>query len=136
MTIQRADSYVPEIAVREFPNLSPQQKRIVEMVCQGWENKRIASALGVSPRTVQTHMHNIFSKTTVRTRSQLTAEYRKWEANQVRVDEQDKVDMRGQYGEAMYAVVHHPYFGAILGNIPKQHRDRFKELMHFMGVHR
>lgn len=42
--------------------LSPQQKKVLELLEQGLSNKEIAAALSISPNTVKNHIQNIFKK--------------------------------------------------------------------------
>jgi DNA-binding NarL/FixJ family response regulator len=51
-------------------SLTPQQFRVLTMVCDGLLNKQIAYELGVSEATVKAHVTAIFRKLGVRTRTQ------------------------------------------------------------------
>ncbi|WP_339510649.1 response regulator transcription factor ErdR [Pseudomonas sp. RL_15y_Pfl2_60] len=51
-------------------SLTPQQFRVLTMVCEGLLNKQIAYELGVSEATVKAHVTAIFRKLGVRTRTQ------------------------------------------------------------------
>lgn len=51
-------------------SLTPQQFRVLTMVCEGLLNKQIAYQLGVSEATVKAHVTAIFRKLGVRTRTQ------------------------------------------------------------------
>lgn len=51
-------------------SLTPQQFRVLTMVCEGLLNKQIAYDLGVSEATVKAHVTAIFRKLGVRTRTQ------------------------------------------------------------------
>ncbi|MDY7220425.1 response regulator transcription factor ErdR [Denitrificimonas sp. JX-1] len=51
-------------------NLTPQQFRVLAMVCDGLLNKQIAFELNVSEATVKAHVTAIFRKLNVRTRTQ------------------------------------------------------------------
>ena len=50
--------------------LTPQQFRVLTMVCEGLLNKQIAYDLNVSEATVKAHVTAIFRKLNVRTRTQ------------------------------------------------------------------
>lgn len=39
--------------------LTPQQERVVDGLCRGWSNTRIARALGIAPSTVKGHLNAI-----------------------------------------------------------------------------
>lgn len=49
-----------------FPSLSPKEKQIAEMIRQGKNSKEIASMLGASVATVNTHRNNIRKKLNIR----------------------------------------------------------------------
>ncbi|WP_263264020.1 response regulator transcription factor ErdR [Pseudomonas sp. RIT-PI-S] len=51
-------------------SLTPQQFRVLTMVCEGLLNKQIAFELGVSEATIKAHVTAIFRKLGVRTRTQ------------------------------------------------------------------
>lgn len=53
--------------------LSPREWEVLQLVASGDTNKRIASALSISERTVERHVSNIFHKLGVSTRSAATA---------------------------------------------------------------
>jgi DNA-binding NarL/FixJ family response regulator len=51
-------------------SLTPQQFRVLTMVCEGLLNKQIAYELSVSEATIKAHVTAIFRKLNVRTRTQ------------------------------------------------------------------
>jgi RNA polymerase sigma factor (sigma-70 family) len=51
--------------------LTEREREVVRWVIQGMTNKEIASQLGISEKTVKTHLSNIFSKLNVSKRLQL-----------------------------------------------------------------
>jgi DNA-binding CsgD family transcriptional regulator len=51
--------------------LSPREKQVVELVLQGKSNKQIAFSLGVSERTIEFHLKNIYIKMNVASRVEL-----------------------------------------------------------------
>src|SRR3546814_9470037 len=53
-------------------SLTPQQFRVLTMVCEGLLNKQIAYELSVSEATIKAHVTAIFRKLGVRTRTQAT----------------------------------------------------------------
>jgi DNA-binding NarL/FixJ family response regulator len=59
---------------RELPariaDLTPQQRRVLELVCQGRHNKEIAVDLGVTEATIKAHVTQILQKLGVRSRTQ------------------------------------------------------------------
>ncbi|EBG9831423.1 LuxR family transcriptional regulator [Salmonella enterica subsp. enterica serovar Derby] len=56
--------------------LTPKEREIVGMVCEGASNKLIARQLNISLSTVKTHLRNIFAKTEVINRTELVSRTR------------------------------------------------------------
>lgn len=56
-----------------FTLLSPQEKKVLELVVQGRTNKEIGEKLGLSENTVKNYLGNVFEKLHVRRRSQAAA---------------------------------------------------------------
>jgi DNA-binding CsgD family transcriptional regulator len=50
--------------------LTPRERDVLAMISQGFSNKRIARALGISPETVKTHVKRIFVKLAVNSRTE------------------------------------------------------------------
>ncbi|MBX3724716.1 MAG: response regulator transcription factor [Xanthomonadales bacterium] len=50
--------------------LTPQQRRVLELVARGQLNKQIADAMGIQERTVKAHLTAIFERLGVRNRTQ------------------------------------------------------------------
>lgn len=53
--------------------LTGREKEIIECVCLGYKNKKIASVLSLSEQTVKAHLNRIFRKFNISSRSQLVA---------------------------------------------------------------
>ena len=53
--------------------LGKREQEVVIWAVQGMTNKEIAAQLGISPKTVKTHLQNVFRKLNVRRRVQLSA---------------------------------------------------------------
>ena len=74
------DSYEPEAAAEEdearaelarrFASLTPQQMKILRLICQGKANKEISYELSIAEATVKTHISAIMSKIIARRRTQ------------------------------------------------------------------
>ncbi len=57
-----------------WERLTPAERAVVELLCEGLTNPEIAERLTLSPRTVQRHLYKVFRKVDVRSRTQLVAE--------------------------------------------------------------
>ena len=57
-------------AAPPFPELSPREREILELVAAGRSNTDIAGSLGVAPKTVRNHVSTIFAKLQVRDRAE------------------------------------------------------------------
>jgi DNA-binding NarL/FixJ family response regulator len=55
--------------------LTPSELIVVEEVAKGLSNQAVATALGKSQRTIESHVSNILSKTGLKNRTQLTLWY-------------------------------------------------------------
>ena len=53
---------------RQTSRLTPREREVVRLVCQGMKNKQIASNLGITPGTVKVHLMHIFEKTGLKDR--------------------------------------------------------------------
>lgn len=51
--------------------ITPREREIVELVCQGLRNREIADRMSITPGTVKVHLMHIFEKTGVKDRFQL-----------------------------------------------------------------
>ena len=54
-------------------DLTPQERQVATLVRQGLSNRDTAARLFVSPRTVDFHLRNVFTKLAVSSRAELTA---------------------------------------------------------------
>ena len=54
-----------------WDSLTPTEHKVVELAAEGLTNPQIATRLGVSPRTVQSHLAHVFAKLHVSTRAEL-----------------------------------------------------------------
>ena len=57
----------------EADSLTPRERDVMELVCQGLPTKRIAASLAISAWTVNDHLRAIYAKSGVANRSQLMA---------------------------------------------------------------
>jgi DNA-binding NarL/FixJ family response regulator len=62
-------SRVPANRGEVFPELTPREREVLELVAQGRRNAAIAAALGMAPKTVANHLSSIFAKLQVADRS-------------------------------------------------------------------
>jgi two-component system response regulator DevR len=73
MAIVRANAQ-PDPA-KLFTSLSPQEKRVLDLVVLGKTNKEIGDKLGLSDNTVKNYLGSVFEKLNVKSRSQAAALY-------------------------------------------------------------
>jgi DNA-binding CsgD family transcriptional regulator len=66
-TGERTRKRSPESKVR----LTPQEARVAQLVAQGGTNVEIAAQMFISPSTVEYHLHKVFRKLGIRSRTQL-----------------------------------------------------------------
>jgi DNA-binding CsgD family transcriptional regulator len=64
-TVRRRDDAAGEVV------LTPQERQVAQLVKKGMSNKEVAAQLFVSPRTVDFHLRNVFTKTGVSSRGEL-----------------------------------------------------------------
>ena len=62
-----------------WENLTPRQKQVTALVCQGYTNRQIAARLKISPETVKTHVRNILYKFNLHRRSELLRTLSGWD---------------------------------------------------------
>jgi DNA-binding NarL/FixJ family response regulator len=60
-------------ADRERGTLTPREQQVLAQAAQGRSNKEVAKRLGISEGTVKIHLHNVYRKTGVRNRTELTS---------------------------------------------------------------
>jgi DNA-binding NarL/FixJ family response regulator len=63
----------PDISEKALAGLTKRERQIVKLVCAGLANKEVGRQLDLSTGTVGVHLHNIFSKLAIKTRTALTA---------------------------------------------------------------
>jgi DNA-binding CsgD family transcriptional regulator len=66
-TGERARRREPELQ----SELTPQEVRIASLACDGRSNPEIATTLSISPRTVEYHLHKVFTKLSITSRTEL-----------------------------------------------------------------
>lgn len=71
----RARHTADRAARQRFGQLSAREHEVLGLIVEGLTNKEIARALGVSPRTVETHRANLFAKLEVGSLAQLIRHY-------------------------------------------------------------
>lgn len=55
-------------------SLTPRERDVVALLCNGLSNKAIAGRLSIAEGTVKIHVHNVFQKLNVLSRAQLVAD--------------------------------------------------------------
>lgn len=74
--LAQAGAVLPGPALQEggappVPRLSVAERRVVELVGEGWSNAQIASRLSLSRRTVESHLHNVYRRLGIGSRVEL-----------------------------------------------------------------
>jgi NarL family two-component system response regulator LiaR len=64
------DSLVDDRGGAEEPELTPREQEVLELIARGFANKRIALELGISEKTVKTHVGHVLAKLGVSDRTQ------------------------------------------------------------------
>jgi len=67
----------PVMAQGTLEGLSPRENDVLRMLAEGLTDREIATALVISPRTVETHVSNILHKLAVRNRAEAAQRYRR-----------------------------------------------------------
>ena len=57
-----------------WDRITPSERAVIDLLCEGLTNPQIAERLTLSPRTVQRHLYSVFKKVGVASRTQLVAE--------------------------------------------------------------
>lgn len=47
---------------RTLPTLTPREREVIQLVAEGESSKQVASRLGISPKTAETHRNNVMQK--------------------------------------------------------------------------
>lgn len=66
----RGGSVAPANDDQGYSDLTPREREVLKLVASGRANKEIGTELGISERTVKTHISNIFSKLQLTDRTQ------------------------------------------------------------------
>lgn len=59
-----------------LPSLTPRERDVARLVAAGQRNRTIATALGISEGTVKMHLHNVYAKLRLESRTQLAVSIR------------------------------------------------------------
>jgi len=60
----------------DLPSVSPREEEVLALLADGLTDREIAARLGISPRTVETHVGSLLNKLGVRNRAQAARRYR------------------------------------------------------------
>ena len=63
--------YAQEELLRRWDTLTAREKDVAAYVCLGYTNRQVGEILSISPDTVKFHLHNVFIKYDVKSRTQL-----------------------------------------------------------------
>jgi DNA-binding CsgD family transcriptional regulator len=66
------DESVPSVS--GIDRLTPREREVVVLIARGYTYKETAADLGISVKTLENHMHNIFRKLGVASRHELTTQ--------------------------------------------------------------
>ena len=69
--LQATGEHARKRTVDTVDQLTPQEAQVARLVAQGTTNREIAAQLFISPNTVEYHLHKVFRKLNVKTRTQL-----------------------------------------------------------------
>ena len=67
----RAELARTKVAPAEDLGLTPSERRVAELAASGMTNRDVASALFISPKTVETNLARIYRKLGIRSRAEL-----------------------------------------------------------------
>jgi RNA polymerase sigma factor (sigma-70 family) len=74
--VRRRERLAADQWVRErYTSLSEREREVLALIVEGLTNKEIGRALGLSPRTVETHRANLFAKLQVDNLAHLIRHY-------------------------------------------------------------
>jgi DNA-binding CsgD family transcriptional regulator len=62
-----------------WDSLTAREKEVTALVCLGYTNRQAAGRMGISAETVKYHLHNILTKYSLKSRSQLQQLLREWD---------------------------------------------------------
>jgi DNA-binding NarL/FixJ family response regulator len=71
--LERAEKI--DLATKGYANLTPREREIALLAMSGLRNKAIASALHLFEGTVKIHLHNIFRKLGVKSRTAMLVRF-------------------------------------------------------------
>jgi two-component system, NarL family, nitrate/nitrite response regulator NarL len=78
---------------RETSRLTPRERDVVRLVCQGMKNKQIAANLGITAGTVKVHLMHIFEKTGLKDRFALAVHGRTLPGLEAEAEESDALKL-------------------------------------------
>lgn len=56
----------------ELEDLTPREREVVTLIARGYKYREVSESLGISQKTLETHMRNVFEKLGVASRSEVT----------------------------------------------------------------
>ena len=66
---------MPKLGISGMDRLTPREREILSLLAQGQLYKEIALQLGISPSTVRAHLHAVYGKLAVRSRTQAAVRF-------------------------------------------------------------
>jgi DNA-binding CsgD family transcriptional regulator len=80
---QELEIFPEEPSIRKtWFSLTIRERQVVALVCMGYRNYEIASILGVSHATIQTHLQKVFRKFGLRSRNEIREALESWSAEE------------------------------------------------------
>jgi DNA-binding NarL/FixJ family response regulator len=71
--VRRLMQEPPRLGSGVASNLTPREREVLSLVCDGSDQKEVAARLAISPKTVGSHLEHIFAKLGVRSLAQAVA---------------------------------------------------------------
>ena len=69
--VKRFQNKDPLSTIKPFFKVSPREKEVLNLICEGFSNKEIAMKLGISEQTVKNHVSALMEKSCTHSRTQL-----------------------------------------------------------------
>ncbi len=71
--------YSTDELYQKWESLTPREKEVTALVCLGYTNRQAAAKMSIASETVKYHVHNVFEKFGVKSRTQLQQLLSNWD---------------------------------------------------------